>query len=193
MVRTERAGTEPAADAAEILRFWFEDCRPWQWFRHTPHFDQTITDRFGDLTLSAQAGVLADWERQPGSALALVLLLDQFSRHVWRGQAQAFAGDARALAISRKALQQGWIQKEPERARRQFWLMPLLHSEEIATVENAIPLLERWADGATAAIARRNLQMLNQYGRYPWRDQAGSLTNGRWCAPNHSNASCRTP
>jgi len=75
------------------------------------------------------------------------------------------------LAISREALQQGWIQSEPERARRQFWLMPLLHSEEIATVENAIPLLERWADDATAAIARRNLRMLIQYGRYPWRDQ----------------------
>ena len=193
MIRTERTGTETAADAAEILRFWFEDCRPWQWFRHNPHFDQAITDRFGDLTMSAQAGALTDWEQQPGSALALVLLLDQFSRHVWRGQAQAFAGDARALAISRVALQQGWIQMEPERARRQFWLMPLLHSEEIATVENAIPLLERWADDATAAIARRNLQMLIQYGRYPWRDQSGVLTNGRWCAPNHSNASCRTP
>jgi len=171
VVRTERAEAEQAADAAEILRFWFEDCRPWQWFRQTPRFDQTITDRFGALTVSAQAGVLTDWERQPGSALALVLLLDQFSRHVWRRQARAFAGDPRAVAISREALQQGWIQSEPERARRQFWLMPLLHSEEIATVENAIPLLERWADDATAAIARRNLRMLIQYGRYPWRDQ----------------------
>ena len=163
--------TEPAADAVEILRFWFEDCRPWQWFRQNSRFDQIIRDRFGNLTVSAQAGVLTDWERQPGSALALILLLDQFNRHLWRGDPQAFAGDAQAVVLCRKALQQGWIQNEPKRARRQFWLMPLLHSEEIATVESAIPLLERWTDPATATIARRNLKLLIQHGRYPWRDR----------------------
>jgi len=162
---------EPTEDAGEILRFWFEDCRPWQWFRHNPSFDQTIRDRFGDHTVSAQAGVLTDWGRRPGSGLALVLLLDQFSRHLWRGDPRAFAGDAQAVVLSRKALQQGWIQSEPERARRQFWLMPLLHSEEIATVASAIPLLERWADPGTAAIARRNHKILIQHGRYPWREQ----------------------
>ena len=163
--------TEPAKEADGILRFWFEDCHPWQWFRHNPHFDQNIRERFGDLCYSAQAGDLADWTQDAASALALVLLLDQFSRHVWRGESQAFAGDARAVSLSREALRQGWIQSEPERARRQFWLMPLLHSEEIATVESAIPLLEEWADHATARIAQRNLQVLLREGRYPWRNQ----------------------
>lgn len=126
MVRTERTGTEPAGDAAEILHFWFEDCRPWQWFRHNSHFDQTITDRFGDLTRSAQAG--------------LVLLLDQLSRQVWCRQARSFAGDACAVAISRKALQRGWIQMEPERARRQFWLVPLMQSRDPSPMGNgALP------------------------------------------------------
>ncbi|QNJ05729.1 tetratricopeptide-like helical domain-conataining protein [Synechococcus sp. MEDNS5] len=163
--------TEPARDADAILRFWFEDCRPWQWFRQNQRFDQLIGKRFGALCLSAQAGGLSDWEQGASSALALVLLLDQFSRHVWRGESQAFAGDARAVSLSREALRQGWIQSEPECARRQFWLMPLLHSEEIATVESAIPLLEEWADHATARIAQRNLQVLLREGRYPWRNQ----------------------
>ena len=163
--------TEPARDSDAILRFWFEDCRPWQWFRRDPSFDQRIGERFGALCLSAQTGDLIAWEQEACSALALVLLLDQFSRHVWRGQAQAFAGDARAVNLSREALRQSWIQNEPERARRQFWLMPLLHSEDIATVASAIPLLERWADPATAAIAQRNLKVLLEEGRYPWRDQ----------------------
>ena len=163
--------TEPARDAEAILRFWFEDCRPWQWFRQNQRFDQLIGKRFGALCLSAQAGGLSEWEQEACSALALVLLLDQFSRHVWRGESQAFAGDARAVSLCREALRQGWIQSEPERARRQFWLMPLLHSEEIATVESAIPLLEEWADHATARIAQRNLQVLRREGRYPWRNQ----------------------
>ena len=163
--------TEPERDSEAILRFWFEDCRPCQWFKRNPSFDQRIRDRFGALCLSAQSGGLIAWEQDACSALALVLLLDQFSRHVWRGQAQAFAGDARAVTLSREALRRGWIQSDPERPRRQFWLMPLLHSEEIATVESVIPLLERWADPGTAAIARRNLKVLLQEGRYPWRVQ----------------------
>ena len=154
-----------------ILDFWFEQCQPWQWFRRSEAFDLEVRRRFGALVEQALAGGLHSWEAEPSSCLALVLLLDQFSRHVWRGASQAFAGDARAVRLSREALRQGWIQTEPERARRQFWLMPLLHSEEIATVESAIPLLEEWADNATARIAQRNLHVLLREGRYPWRNQ----------------------
>ena len=163
--------TEPARDSDAILRFWFEDCRPWQWFRRDPSFDQRIGERFGALCLSAQTGDVVVWGSVACSGMRLVLLLGPFRRHVWRGQAKAFAGDARAVNLSREALRRRWIQSEPERARRQFWLMPLLHSEDIATVESAIPLLERWADPATAAIAQRNLKVLLEEGRYPWRDQ----------------------
>ncbi|WP_415410179.1 DUF924 family protein [Synechococcus sp. A10-1-5-9] len=164
--------TEPAKEADGILRFWFEDCHPWQWFRHNPHFDLNIKERFGDLCYSAQAGDLADWTQDAASALALVLLLDQFSRHVWRGELRAFAGDARAVILSRDSLRQGWVQRETERARRQFWLMPLLHSEDIETVESAIPLLEEWADDDTARIARHHREVLLRHGHYPWRKSA---------------------
>ena len=163
---------ERAAEADQILSFWFEECRPWQWFRRSSAFDREVRCRFGELTQTAQKGGLIDWESDQPSALALVLLLDQFSRQIWRDQPQAYLGDARARRLSKQAIHQGWLQREPERTRRQFWLMPLLHAESPDCVESAIPLIERWVDEPTAQIARRNLQTLRSHGRYPWRDRA---------------------
>ena len=98
-------------------------------------------------------------------------MLDQFSRQLWRDEARAFAGDERALQLSQRALALGWIGLEPQRARRQFWLMPMLHSENAVVVEQAIPLLERFADIGTADIARANLAELMRHGHYRRRRQ----------------------
>lgn len=162
----------PAREAEAVLQFWFVACRPRQWFRQSLSFDALVQERFGELTAEAVAGGLKNWEAHPHSALALVLLLDQFSRQVWRDQAQAFSGDARALALSQRALELGWIDAEPTRVRRQFWLMPHLHSESLAVVEASIPLFERYSDAATAAVARRHADWLRRFGRYPHRNAA---------------------
>ena len=158
--------------AEDILRFWFEDCRPWQWFRSNSEFDRSVNERFRALAEAAQEQGLIDWEGSKTSCLALVLLLDQFSRQIWRDQARAFEGDLRAQRLSHLALDQRWLENEPLKARRQFWLMPLLHAECLETVNQAIPLLERWVDSATADVARRNRNILIKHGRYPWRDRA---------------------
>lgn len=158
--------------ADDVLEFWFQQCRPWQWFRRRDSFDALVRDRFFALVERAVAGELQAWADNPSSGLALVLLLDQFSRQIWRGEARAFAGDAQAQLLSHGALRRGWVQAEPERAKRQFWLMPLLHSEEKAVVAQAIPLLEQWVDAATADVARRNLIQLQRFGRYPHRNAA---------------------
>ena len=158
--------------ADDVLHFWFQQCRPWQWFRRRDSFDALVRNRFAVLVEKALAGELDAWADYPTGGLALVLLLDQFSRQIWRGEARAFAGDRQAQQLSQEALQRGWVQDEAERARRQFWLMPLLHSEEEETVAQAIPLLERWVDAATAEVARRNLMLLRRFGRYPRRNAA---------------------
>ena len=163
---------EIRTQAEEILHFWFEECRPWQWFRQDSRFDHCIRQRFGQLAEAAQAEHLVAWETHQHSALALVLLLDQFSRQIWRNQARAYAGDQHAQRLSRLALTQQWLESEPQRSRRQFWLMPLLHAECIETVETAIPLLKRWADDATVEVARRNRKTLLEHGQYPWRNAA---------------------
>ena len=131
-----------------------------------------MRDRFAALVERALAGELEAWADKPPGGLALVLLLDQFSRQIWRDEAKAFAGDHRAQMLSQAALQRGWLQGEPERAKRQFWLMPLLHSEDNEVVAQVIPLLERWVDSATADVARRNLVQLQRFGRYPHRNAA---------------------
>lgn len=170
-------------DSISVLRFWFEECRPWQWFRRSDSFDEHVRKRFGQLTDEAIKGGLQHWETEASNALALVLLLDQFSRHLWREQARAFSGDTRAVQLSWQALEQQWVADEPEQARRQFWLMPLLHSEDPSVVKKAIPLLEQFVDRATADLGRRNLRVLESHGCYPWR-----LTTETGNSPNPARA-----
>ena len=171
---------DPSDHVTEILNFWFNECKPWQWFRRNDALDDHVRCRFGALTETAQAGGLQHWEDHAESALALVLLLDQFSRQIWRGEARAFQGDARAQKLSDLALEKGWLQQEPLKERRQFWLMPQLHAECLIRVERVIPLMEQWVDQATADVARRNRECLFRHGRYPWRDAALS----RWVKTN---------
>ena len=165
-----QTNTSPS-QAGAVLQFWFEDCRPWQWFRQRDDFDALVSKRFGSLVEFALAGQLERWGERSNTGLALVLLLDQFTRQVYRGRPQAFSGDAQALGLSKRALANGWIAAEPQRARRQFWLMPMLHSENALVVKQAIPLLERFADTGTADLARANLAELQRHGHYRRRRQ----------------------
>ena len=155
-----------------VLRFWFQECRPHQWFRRNAGFDAMVLERFGKLTSSALNGKLSHWEQSSSSALALVLMMDQFTRQIWRNEPKAFAGDAYALWLTRKAIAEGWLAAEPERVRRQFWLMPMLHSEELGVILDAISFMERWSDPATVAVACRNKTLIQRYGRYPQRNAA---------------------
>lgn len=147
-------------DDREILSFWFEDTRPRQWFAKDPAFDALLRDRFITPTRAAIAGDLEGWGAEPSSGLALVLLLDQFPRQIWRGSAMAFAGDHQAQALSRKAVQAGWLEAEPEQARRQFWLMPQMHAEDLAIQQAALPLFAQFTDARTATFARRHRDVI---------------------------------
>ena len=165
-----QTNTDPS-QAKAVLQFWFEDCRPWQWFRQRDAFDALVSERFGSLVEFALSGQLERWKERSNTCLALVLLLDQFTRQVYRGRPQAFSGDAQALGLSKRALANGWIAAEPQRARRQFWLMPMLHSENALVVKQAIPLLEHFADTGTADLARANLAELQRHGHSRRRRQ----------------------
>ena len=158
--------------AKEVLEFWFVRSRPRQWFSKDPAFDALLTQRFLALTQQALAAELEAWNAEPSQALALVLLVDQFPRQIWRHTAMAFAGDQQALALSLKAVQQGWLEAEPEQARHQFWLMPLMHSEDLAVQDAALPLFERFTDPRTADFARRHRAVIARFGRFPHRNAA---------------------
>jgi uncharacterized protein (DUF924 family) len=156
--------------AGEVLAFWFVETRPRQWFAEDAAFDRLLRDRFLGLTRSAIAGELHAWSTEPTRALALVLVLDQFPRQIWRDTAMAFAGDPQALAESLQAVERGWLEAEPEQARRQFWLMPLMHAEDLAVQESALPLFERFSDPRTADFARRHRDVIARFGRFPHRN-----------------------
>jgi uncharacterized protein (DUF924 family) len=159
-----------AENAAAVLRFWFEQTQPRQWFAGEAGFDALLRERWSGLTDAALGGSLSAWGRQPHSGLALVLLLDQFPRQIWRGRARAFAGDGQALALSQRAVERGWLAAEPVPARRQFWLMPLMHSENLAVQEEALPLFERFTDSRTLEFARRHRDVIARFGRFPHRN-----------------------
>ncbi|MEX1317086.1 MAG: DUF924 family protein [Synechococcaceae cyanobacterium] len=158
--------------ASEVLDFWFAETRPRQWFSKDRAFDSQVRERFIALVRRAIAGELAGWAVEPQGGLALVLLLDQFPRQIWRGSAMAFAGDGQALALSQAAVGRGWVATEPEQARRQFWLMPQMHSEDLSVQEAALPLFEQFTDTRTAEFARRHRDVIARFGRFPHRNAA---------------------
>ena len=98
--------------ADDVLKFWFQKCRPWQWFCRRNSFDALVRGRFGEAVERALSRELDHWSCGPSSDLALVLLLDQFTRQIRRGHAQAFAGDPQALKLSLDELERGWIAAE---------------------------------------------------------------------------------
>ena len=158
--------------ASQVLAFWFTETLPRQWFAKDPAFDTLVGERFLELTRQAIAGELDAWSAEPSGALALVLLLDQFPRQIWRDTAMAFAGDRQALAESLQAVELGWLEGEPQQAQRQFWLMPLMHSEDLAVQETALPLFVRLTDPRTADFARRHRDVIARFGRFPHRNAA---------------------
>ena len=158
--------------ASQVLAFWFSETQPRQWFAKDPAFDALVGERFLAMTRAAIRGALSPWGEAPASALALVLLLDQFPRHIWRDTAMAFAGDPQALALSLRAVELGWLEAEPEPPRRQFWLMPLMHSEDLAVQEQSLPLFEQFSDPRTADFARRHRDVIARFGRFPHRNEA---------------------
>lgn len=156
--------------AAEVLRFWFEQSTPKQWFEKDPAFDREIANRFGALLELALAAELKSWHKQPTDNLALILLLDQFTRNIYRDTPLAFAGDERALALSEQAVQANWVQQCPDVHRRKFWLMPMMHSESVAVQRASLPLFERYTDADTLRFARRHCEIIERFGRFPHRN-----------------------
>jgi uncharacterized protein (DUF924 family) len=162
-----------------LQRGWPSDDRNALWFRGGPALDADITQRFGPLVHSAVQGGLTDWEADPLQRLALIVLLDQFTRNVFRGQAQAFAGDARAQTLSLATLALNEDSALPAVAQV-FLLMPLMHAEHPllqAACEQRLRALQVRSDAATAQRLQGNVDaavqhraIVDRFGRFPHRN-----------------------
>jgi uncharacterized protein (DUF924 family) len=165
---------------AEILGFWFAegpDTFREAWFKRDDAFDAAIRDRFGVATAAAAAGALDDWAGQPDSALALLILLDQFPRNLHRGSAAAFAADAHALAIARDVVLAHRFDLALTPTERVFLYLPFEHSEAMADQDVSVALFEGLRDdprqarpGGVIDYAWRHRAVIRRFGRFPHRN-----------------------
>ena len=172
----------------DVLAFWFgpPDAADYgqaraAWFRKDDAFDAQIRARFLAEVEAAIAGQLGDWAANPPGALALFILLDQFPRNLFRNTARAFAGDAIALALAERVVEQGWDRKLLP-VERVFVYLPFEHSESLADQERSIALFTALADEhpETASYldyARRHRDVIVRFGRFPHRNAALGRTS----------------
>lgn len=154
-------------DAAEILKFWSE-AGPDKWYKKDDAFDAAIRARFLETYEAASAGALDVWAGTAEGALALVIVLDQFPRNLFRNDARAFAADARALAVANAAIAAGFDSRIAP-PMQQFFYLPLMHSEALADQERCVDLFAGGAEeNRKYAIIHRDV--IARFGRFPHRN-----------------------
>lgn len=154
-----------------VLQFWFDDCTPQQWFTVDPAFDEALRQRFGALHQAASQAELWGWRGSAEGRLAEVIVLDQFSRNLYRGRAQAFASDAMALALAQEAVAAG-LDARLTPQQRVFLYMPYMHSESRRVHVEAERLFSALGRPENLDFERRHKAIVDRFGRYPHRNQA---------------------
>ncbi|WP_028865012.1 DUF924 family protein [Psychromonas aquimarina] len=153
-----------------VLKFWFEETTAAQWWTKDPLFDQLITDKFSVLHKQACAGELFDWRSTALGRLAEIIVLDQFSRNMFRDSALAFAQDALALVLAQEAISSG-ADKELNAVQRSFLYMPFMHSESLKIHQQAVVLFKANGIQANYDFELKHKRVIEQFGRYPHRNK----------------------
>lgn len=165
----------------EVLEFWLDRVGADGWYKADDAVDAEITQRFMPTWQAARDGALALWLTYPSGALAYLIVTDQFSRNMFRGKAAAFALDAAALAVAKTAIKKGWDLRIDAPAR-QFFYLPLMHSENLCDQSRCIRLLrERMPDEGAGNLlhAQAHREEIRQFGRFPHRNEALSRITTR--------------
>jgi uncharacterized protein (DUF924 family) len=152
----------------DVLAFWFAD--PARWWRKDPAFDAEIRTRFLGLHQAITRGEHEDWRATPRGALAYVVVLDQFSRNMFRDSAGMFASDAQAAATARVAVDRGDDRSFTD-AERMFLYMPLMHSENLADQDRCVALFQALGRSSELRYAEQHRDIIRRFGRFPHRNQ----------------------
>ena len=157
--------------ALDVLQFWFIHLQPADWFSSSSETDAEITSRFGETLDDAASGALDHWAQTPQGLLALVIVLDQFSRNIHRGSGKAFANDAKAQGLTLQAMAAGTDLKLGMN-ERQFLYMPLMHAEDLEMQEMGIAKYESLAETAAGVTGYcvHHRDIIAQFGRFPYRN-----------------------
>ncbi len=160
--------------AQRILDFWLDEVGPSGWYQGSETLDQTIRDRFMEDWLAASRGEYDSWKTCPTKSLALIVLLDQFPRNMFRNDKRAFATDKRARCATSCALELGFDKRTPE-PQRQFYYMALVHSECLTDQERCVRLMKtRMPEfgGGNLIHAKVHREIIRMFGRFPYRNDA---------------------
>lgn len=160
----------------DVLDFWFVENGRDQWFGKEEAFDEEISRRFAEVAHRARDGKLERWVEAPRSCLALILMIDQFSRNLYRQSPLAWSADVHGLAVARLALERGY-DEELGKTERAFMYLPFMHSEVLADQERGVELTKKNNDGGNefnqanydSAIKHRDI--IARFGRFPHRNE----------------------
>jgi len=154
----------------EVIGFWFDEIAPSKWWAHDARFDGDIAARFGAVHHAATRCELYRWRNHPTGRLAEIIVLDQFSRNIYRDDARSFAFDPLALCLAQQAVAAGADQLLPAN-QRAFVYMPFMHSESPLIHECALQLFGTLGMEASLESERRHKSIIDRFGRYPHRNR----------------------
>lgn len=159
-----------------VLDFWF-GAEPRFWFAKDDDFDTQIKEKFAITLEQARRGELVDWEEAQDGLLALIIVLDQFSRNLYRGSGEAFVTDAYALTLSKRIVKsQQW--DELDDTRKMFAVMPMMHSENLQDQQDCLKHMEMIGQESSIHYAKVHLEIIERFGRFPHRNELlGRLTS----------------
>jgi len=159
----------------DVIDFWFIEHGPKDWFAFNAEFDAVIVSQFGEIHSQAMAGELFEWRKQPMGRLAEIIILDQFTRQIYRKTAKAFSADAMALVLAQE-LVLGHHDKDLTLAEKGFAYMPFMHSESIVMHDYALPLFKGISE-ETFQFAEQHRRLISEFGRYPYRNATLGRSN----------------
>jgi len=154
----------------EIVSFWFEETDPALWWKKDDAFDALLHQRFSGIHTRATQCELYAWRKEPAGRLAEIIILDQFSRNMFRNSARAFASDAMSLTLSQEAIACG-ADKTLTPVQRSFLYMPFMHSESLEIHEIAVDLFRKNGIQNNLDFEFSHKKIIEQFGRYPHRNE----------------------
>lgn len=157
-------------DSRQIVSFWFEEIDSMHWYKKDEAFDELLRERFLSVHESATRAELFWWRDSAKGRLAEIIVLDQFSRNMFRDQPESFAHDAMALCLAQEAITAG-ADKELSEQEKSFMYMPYMHSESIEIHEVALTLFGRLKSKSNLQYEQRHKAIIDRFGRYPHRNE----------------------
>ncbi len=154
----------------EVIDFWFSDTVKQKWFNSTPEFDELIRQRYEETWGLARAGTYDHWEQESLSALALVIILDQFPLNMFRRDARQYSTEAHARKIAEGAIDRG-LDQQLEARQKAFLYLPFMHSERLADQERSVDLYQQAGLEENLKFARHHRDIVKRFGRFPHRNR----------------------